>query len=100
LANPREVRIRQLPDRFDGKIWHTKPQPLVHLGDVGKWAMVRVAAYSSACPFVLSRKEWDKLPAQGIETRSAIDAKRRGPEGESPVRDSECAHDSPKEPIP
>jgi hypothetical protein len=30
--------------------------------------------------------------AQGIETRSAIDAKRRGPKGESPVRDSECAH--------
>jgi hypothetical protein len=38
--------------------------------------------------------------AQGIETRSAIDAKRRGPKGESPVRDSECAQDSPKEPIP
>lgn len=25
------------------------------------------------------------MTAQGIETRSAIDAKRRGPKGESPV---------------
>lgn len=59
----RDVRVRQLHDRFDGKRWHTKPQEIVRLGDVGKWSMCRVKAIPNACPFVMSRKEWDKLPS-------------------------------------
>jgi hypothetical protein len=31
-----------------------------------------------------------KTAAQGIETRSAIDAKRRGPKGESPVLEEDA----------
>jgi hypothetical protein len=58
----REVRVRQLPERFDGKRWHMKPQEIVRLGDVGKWTMARVADHPQAVPFVLSRKEWDNLP--------------------------------------
>jgi hypothetical protein len=58
----REVRVRQIPNRFDGKIWHTADQPLVRLGDVGRWSMVRRADIPGAAPFVISRKEWDKLP--------------------------------------
>lgn len=57
----REVRVRQLPDRFDGKQWLTRPQPLIRLGEVGRWSMVRHADYPSGCPFVISTKEWDKL---------------------------------------
>ena len=59
-----EVRIRQIPSRFDGRKWETEPQPLVRLGDVGKWSMVRRADFPQACPFVISRKDWDKLEVQ------------------------------------
>lgn len=37
-------------------------RPLVRLGDVGNWSVVRRADFPSAAPFVISRKEWDKLP--------------------------------------
>jgi hypothetical protein len=57
----REIRIRQIPSTFDGTRWHTEPQPIVKMGDVGKWAMVRRADYPQACPFVISLKEWNKL---------------------------------------
>ena len=67
----RDVRIRQIPDRFDGRKWHTKPQPVVRLGDVGKWSMVRHADHPCALPFVISRKDWDKLPAKAIEAQRA-----------------------------
>ena len=60
----REVRIRQLPQHFDGKKWHTKPQPIVRLGDVGRWSMVRRADSRNAAPFVITRKEWDALPTE------------------------------------
>lgn len=39
-----------------------KPQPIVRLGEVGKWSVVRHAMFPQACPFVLSTKEWNKLP--------------------------------------
>jgi hypothetical protein len=57
----RQIRIREIPDRFDGKKWHTRPQALVRLGDVGKWSMVRPVEYPGACPTVISRKDWDKM---------------------------------------
>ena len=56
-----EVRVRQIPDRFDGKRWHTKPQS-VALVESNAWVMVRNADYPQAVPFVISRKEWNKLP--------------------------------------
>ena len=62
MAERLEIRVRQLPDRFDGKRWHTKPQEILRLGDVGRWSMVRVADAPHAVPFVMTRKEWDKLP--------------------------------------
>jgi hypothetical protein len=41
-----------------------------------------VAAYSTVLK--------PTLPAQGIDTRSAIDAQRRGPKGESPVANGDA----------
>jgi hypothetical protein len=58
----REVRIRLLPKHFDGNDWHYTEQPIVRLGDVGRWSMVRRADFRSSAPFVISRKEWDTLP--------------------------------------
>lgn len=64
----REVRIRLLPDCFVGGKWTHLEQPLVRLGDVGVWSMVRRADFPTACPFVISRKQWDKLAlASGME---------------------------------
>lgn len=57
----REVRIRMIHDRFDGKAWSYVEQPVVLLGDVGKWSMVRRADSPQAMPFVISRKERDRL---------------------------------------
>lgn len=64
----REVRIRQLPNRFDGKHWLTTPQRVVWLGDVGRWSVVRAADYRNAAPFVMSRKDWDALPVEARTT--------------------------------
>lgn len=58
----REVRIRQVPDGFHNGKLAMRPQPLVRLGEVGKWSMVRHAEFPQAAPFVLSTKEWEKLP--------------------------------------
>jgi hypothetical protein len=60
----REVRLRQIPERFDGKKWHYSNQPIVRLGDVGNWSVVRRADMAQAMPFVISRKDWMKLPIQ------------------------------------
>jgi len=57
----REVRVRQIPDRFDGKRWHTKPQH-VSLVESKAWVIYRNAAFPNSMPRVMSRKEWDKLP--------------------------------------
>lgn len=56
-----EIRVLQILDRFDGKRWHTNPQS-VALVESNTWVMVRNADYPQAVPFVISRKEWDKLP--------------------------------------
>lgn len=61
----REVRIRLIYDRFDGKAWSYVEQPVVLLGDVGKWSVVRRADSPQAMPFIVSRKEWDRLPVKG-----------------------------------
>lgn len=60
-----EVRIRMRPDRYDGRAgeWLMQPQPIV-LVDSAAWVMVRSADYPNGTPFVISRKEWDKLEVQ------------------------------------
>lgn len=63
----REIRYRQVPDSYRNGKWSCVSQPVVRLGDVGKWTMVRHADYPSALPFVISRKDWDKLPAEQPE---------------------------------
>lgn len=73
----REVRVRQLPKSFDGKVWHTEPQEIVRLGDVGAWSMCRVAGYRDSAPFVMSRKEWDKLPLSAQVTKPLPDSTAR-----------------------
>jgi hypothetical protein len=60
----REVRIRHIPRRFNGVAWETELQPLIRLGDVGRWSMVRRADFPKAAPFVISRKDWDKLEVE------------------------------------
>ena len=67
----REVRIQQMPDRFDGKRWHTKPMRLVAV-DSDKWMLVRRADLPQGMPRVISKKDWAKLeleatPAQELE---------------------------------
>lgn len=39
-------------------------QPLIRMGDIGVWSMVRRADVVGAAPFVISRKDWDKLPPE------------------------------------
>lgn len=51
----REIRI--LP-RISGS--KDDSIPIVRLGDVGVWSMVRRADFATAAPFVISRKTWDK----------------------------------------
>ncbi len=60
----REVRILLRPASFDGKEWAHREQPIVKLGEVGKWSMVRNAEHPQAAPFVISNKDWDRLPTQ------------------------------------
>lgn len=57
----KEIRIRHLPERFDGKQWSTKPQRVARLGSVGRWAVVRAAEYPQTCPFCISLEDWEKL---------------------------------------
>lgn len=59
----RDVRIRMIPDRFDGKVWHMAEQPIVEVTSKA-WITVRRADIPSAAPFVISRKEWEKLRSQ------------------------------------
>lgn len=59
----REVRIRQRHDFYDGKKWHFEFQPVVEV-DSKAWVMVRRADSPNAAPFVITRKEWDKLEVQ------------------------------------
>lgn len=59
----REVRIQ--PNSYTGG---GETRPLVKLGDVGAWSMVRRADMPTAAPFVISRKDWDKLPVQEEES--------------------------------
>lgn len=72
----REVRVRQLPDHFVGRRWLTKPQKIVRLGDVGRWSMCRVWDAPQAMPFVMSRKDWDKLPISDAVETSVNDAQQ------------------------
>lgn len=44
---------------------------------------------------IWKKRTHGKHDAQGIETRSAIDAKRRGPKGESPVLEEDAPNPSP-----
>ena len=60
----REIRLDEIPDRFDGRRWVMKTRPIVKIGDVGVWSMVRRADFPGAMPFVISRKKWDNLPAK------------------------------------
>jgi hypothetical protein len=46
-------------------------QPLVRMGDVGLWSMVRRADVKGAAPFVISRKDWEKLPLLDEKAPSA-----------------------------
>ena len=60
-----EKRIRYLPSRFTGGAWQRERQEIIRLGDVGKWAVCRPVDYPQACPFCMSRKEWDRLEIAG-----------------------------------
>lgn len=64
MGDKREVRVQQIPKRFAAGTWETEGRPLVRMGDVGVWTMVRRADFRNAMPFVISRKDWDKLPLQ------------------------------------
>jgi hypothetical protein len=38
--------------------------PVVQMGEVGKWSMVRHANYPHAMPFVISTLDWNRLKAR------------------------------------
>lgn len=61
--DPRDrADARQFPDKFDGKIWTTRAADMARLrlmARSGGYVMVRK---SRAMPFVLTEKEWARLP--------------------------------------
>jgi hypothetical protein len=65
--------IRLLSDRF------IDDRPIVRLGDVGAWSMVRHADYTSAAPFVISRRTWDRCPALHGAAENAKGGRERKP---------------------
>lgn len=62
-----EIRIRMVLVGFNGRHGTFEPQPIVRLGTVGAWSMVRRTERPHAVPFVISNKEWDKLEVQAPE---------------------------------
>lgn len=52
----KEIRVRRL--RRNAEI----EQPLIRLGDVEGWSVVKRADVRGAIPFLIARKEWDALP--------------------------------------
>lgn len=67
MNEQREVRLRPIPASMRHGKWQHVDIPIVKLGDVGKWSVVRRADLPQAMPFVVSRKDWDKYPAATLE---------------------------------
>lgn len=63
MSKSREIRMQPFESVYRGE----NDRPLVRLGDVGVWSMVRRADMPSAMPFVISRREWDRLPIQEVK---------------------------------
>jgi len=64
MKQKREVRLQPRPDKFVGGKWSYIMRPIVRLGSVGVWSMVRHADHPSALPFVVSNRDWAKFEVQ------------------------------------
>jgi hypothetical protein len=79
--------LQPIPKRFDGRRWEIEQRAVV-LVESKAWVLVRRADSPTAMPYVVSRKEWDKFPAQGIEAATAGETSTQiegSTEGKSPV---------------
>lgn len=62
----REIRIMPRGD---------ESTPIVRLGDVGAWSVVRHADFPSAAPFVVTRKNWNGFALKDDEAVLAMATK-------------------------
>ena len=55
-----DVRIQT----FASGMNETSTRPLRLLGFIGAWAMVRRHDFPDAMPFVVSKKDWERMPKE------------------------------------